>query len=139
MPLSSRLCRPDLTESAEPTRAQTPLASHFPSCPEPDSTDPLIFLCVLLVADPAEEEMFCLILKCEENCCEPAKSHQSTASLCFSCHENQGERKCLCCPRHSSDGEIPIALILIKVNWQQLAVKYFRMFGYTELCPLHFV
>lgn len=43
--------------------------------PEPDTTDPLIFLSVPLVADPAEEEMFCLILKCEENCCEPAKSH----------------------------------------------------------------
>lgn len=52
--------------------------------------------------------------------------------LCFYCHENQGESKCLCCPRHESDGEIPIALILIKVNWQQLAVKYFRMFGCVE-------
>lgn len=75
MLLSGGLCGPDLTEPTEPTQAQTPLASRFPSYPEPDTTDPLIFLCVLLVADPAEVEMFCLILKCEENCCEPAKSH----------------------------------------------------------------
>lgn len=44
---------------------------------ESDPTGPALFLRVLLYADLTGEEMFCLILKCEEICGRPAKSHYS--------------------------------------------------------------
>lgn len=48
-----------------------------PPLTESDPTDPVLFLSVLLYADLTVEEMFCLILKCEEICGRSAKSHYS--------------------------------------------------------------
>lgn len=59
------------------------ICSFFLSTPqqfspgESDPTGPAFFLRVLLYADLTGEEMFCLILKCEEICGRPAKSHYS--------------------------------------------------------------
>ena len=44
---------------------------------ESDPTDPALFLSVLFWVDLTVEEMFCLILKCEEICGRSAKSHYS--------------------------------------------------------------
>lgn len=53
----------------------------FLSTSESDPSDPALFLSVLLYADLTVEEMFCLILKCEESCGQAAKSHYSPPRL----------------------------------------------------------
>lgn len=72
-----------------------PFQSLSPS--KPDPTDPGLFLSVLLSADLTVEEMFCLILKCEEICGQSAKSHYSpTCSAALQTQErgkNASERE----------------------------------------------
>lgn len=95
---------------------------------ESDPTDPALSLSVLLSADLTVEEMFCLILKCEEICGRSAKSHYSPP--CFGCvtnprrrgkngTETQKENVQTLPDRRVT--EIPNAVIVIKVNWLQLA------------------
>lgn len=99
-------------------------------CPpgESDPTDPALFLGLLLYTDLTAEEMFCLILKCEEMCGRPAKSHYSPPSEAALYKANsrgrkergrQREKMFILSDRRVT--EIPNTVIVIKVNWLQLA------------------
>ncbi len=78
---------------------------------ESDPTDPALFLSVLLYADLTVEEMFCLVLKCEQICGRSAKSHYSPpcsaalheANLRRRKKTGEGKRKCSFSLRQTSD------------------------------------
>lgn len=70
-----------------------------------DPTDPALFLSVLLYADLTGEEMFCLILNCEEICGQSAKSHYSPPCSAVLHRANQGKRK-----KQQTERECPYSL-----------------------------
>lgn len=82
-PLCRFECQTQLTSNCPQIYRIFYIRSFFLSTPqhfspgESDPTGPALFLRVLLYADLTGEEMFCLILKCEEICGRPAKSHYS--------------------------------------------------------------
>lgn len=96
-----------------------------------DPSGPALFLRVLLYADLTGEEMFCLILKCEEICGQPAKTHYSPPCSAVLHEANPRRRKKMedretqkeniRTPSERQVTEIPSAVIVIKVNWLQLA------------------
>lgn len=115
-----------------------PASSSQPLSPiESDPTDSVLFLSVLLYVDLTVEEMFCLILKCEEICGQSAKSHYSPPCSALLHEANPRKRKKLGereregetdthrenvhTPPDRRVTEIPNAVIVIKVNWLQLA------------------
>lgn len=105
---------------------------------KPDSFDLALFLTVLLYADLTVEEMFCLILMCEEICGRSAKSHYSppcSAALHGANLSGRGKKKkkmrvserereteeehVLTLPDRRVT-KIPNKVNVIKVNWLQL-------------------
>lgn len=119
-----KLTKPQLARSLALSRSLSQLYNPTPLTHQ-------LSLHVLLASDPAREEMFCLILKCEVSCQvslvtdlfgrggEKKKREKK--------RNERVERKCLCYTRQPSHSRA------IKVNRRQLAVKYSRMFGHIGL------